>query len=345
MSIDLAYAELGLSPGASESEVRAAWRRLASRWHPDRNKSAEAVALMQRINTAYETIRRASEGVVREAPSEDGGSEEAPRRKPDATPKRTVKRKVRLSLEEGAFGCTRVIRGRFSELCDTCSGEGIVKPDARCRACAGTGTIRRPAWFGWVSMARDCDACGGSGVLRHTCPDCKGKGRLTTAYSRTVRIPPGVRHGDVLNANGLSDGRGDLEGMLELLVHMTAHDLFTLDDDGTLSCRMPVDGFAWIANGWVQVPTLKGIQQMRLRRGRQVYRLRGQGFPLKRRSSERGDCIVTVVPAFPEMPGPEVQALLDRLAALCEGGQQGESAAVAAWRRQLRAWEEGRAQG
>jgi molecular chaperone DnaJ len=101
---------------------------------------------------------------------------------------------------------------------------------------------------------------------------------------------------------------------------------------------MPVDGFAWIAGRWIEVPTLTGLQKLRLQRGHHAYRLRGQGFPVERRG-ERGDCIVSVLPTFPTSLSAEQEALLDRL--MAEGG---ENELLRAWERKLRAWEQGRSE-
>jgi molecular chaperone DnaJ len=348
LSIDLAYAELGLPPGASESEVRTAWRRLVSRWHPDRNGSADAVDFMQRINNAYERIRlTAFAGSLRDGPS-DGSSG---RKAPDASRQsesqgRTIRRKVRLSLEEAALGCTRVLRGKLTDTCAACTGRGSLKPETACASCEGAGTVRGSAWFGWLSMQSTCDACEGSGIVRRPCLACKGQGKCSSAYRRTVRIPAGVRQGDVLSAEGSGDRHRDFDGTLELQVEIAAHKLFTLGDDGSLRCEMPVDGFAWIAGAWIEVPTLTGLQQMRLQRGRHVYRLRGQGLPLERRGSARGDFLVTVVPTFPDLLSVEQQTLLDRLASSSLTADEPAAAgAIRAWRRTVQVWDRSRPRG
>lgn len=343
MSIDLAYAELGLRPGASESEVRAAWRRLVSRWHPDRNTSADAVDLMQRINGAYERIRDAAFG--REAPGHR--PEPARRRKAapaaEAAPLRTVRRRVRLSLEEAALGCTRVLRGRLTDTCVDCVGLGVVKPAATCTECEGAGSVRRPAWFGWLATESACAACDGSGFVSRACPSCAGQGMRTQGYQRSVRIPSGVRADDLLRAESSGDAPGDFAVTLELQVKVSAHPLFTVGDDGTLRCDMPVDGFAWIASAWIEVPTLTGLQQMRLRRGRQVYRLRGQGLPLERRSTTRGDYLVTVQPSFPEVLSDTQEKLLAQLASSSDSANpQGAAAPLRTWQRSVQAWESAR---
>jgi molecular chaperone DnaJ len=342
LRIDLAYAELGLRPEASESEVRAAWRRLVSRWHPDRNTSADAVDLMQRINSAYERIRlTAFAGGPRDDPSDSSSGGKAPVAPREAeTQGRTLRRRVRLSLEEAALGCTKVLRGKLTDTCAACTGHGVLKPEAPCPGCEGAGTVRGSAWFGWLSTQSSCEVCEGSGVVRRTCRACEGKGKCASAYRRTVRIPAGVRQGDELSAEVAGNRHGDFDGTLELHVEIAAHKLFVLGDDGSLRCEMPVDGFAWIASAWIDVPTLTGLQQMRLQRGRHLYRLRGQGLPLERRGTARGDYLVTVVPTFPDVLSVQQEALLDQLAS-SSVTTDGQAAAgpIHAWRRTVHAWD------
>jgi molecular chaperone DnaJ len=290
---------------------------------------------MQRINRAYEQIRVSAFGIAAnddKPPSAPAAADEAPGR--------TVRRKVRLTLEEAALGCTKVLRGKLVDTCATCDGDGSLKPPVACKRCEGAGTVRESAWYGWLSTRTACGACDGSGVVRQTCHACEGRGKHTSTYRRTVRIPAGVRQDDVLGADGGGDAKGSFDGHLELHVALSAHAFFVPGENGTLHCEMPVSGFAWIADAWIDVPTLSGLQQMRLRRGRHVYRLRGQGLPLERRGSARGDYVVKVVPVFPEALSPEQEALLAQLAQL-ESAPAAEDARMLAWRRTLRAWNRG----
>src|SRR5689334_4260750 len=129
MGTDNAFAELGLASDATEREVKAAWRRLVSRWHPDRNTSADAVARMQRINRAFEEIRsagfparpqRAEEHTpepAAAAPETAAEDDLQPRRRP-------IHRKVKLTLEEAATGCIKSLRGRMTQACASCDGAG-----------------------------------------------------------------------------------------------------------------------------------------------------------------------------------------------------------------------------
>jgi molecular chaperone DnaJ len=324
--IEDAYTELGLNPGATEAQVKAAWRRLVSQWHPDRNKTANALGRIQRINTAYEQIRLAgfelgspAANDTAAAPSED-----------DARPAGPIRhRRVRLTLEEAALGCIKVLRGKMTRECASCDGRGFRVLASACRACGGRGTVRQSSWYGWASSVATCDACAGERMARQSCEACTGSGEHTRAYRCAVRIPAGVRDTDVLHV-------ADAEGLLELRVELSPHKFFTLDEDGILRCEMPVDGFSWMANRWVDVPTLTGMQQMRLKRGHHVYRLRGQGFPTERRGA-RGDYVVTTVPNFPESLSAEQEALLDRLVATHAG-------ALHAWHFTLKAWDRQRSE-
>jgi molecular chaperone DnaJ len=337
-SIEDAYVALGIAPGSPAGEVKAAWRRLASRWHPDRNPTAEAAALMQRINGAYERILHAH------------GSDDAPEDTADdgaPFPGPVLRRRVRLTLEEAALGTTRTLRGRVIETCAGCDGTGSSGARTGCANCGGSGQVRGGSlWFGWMPTSVRCPACEGRGQVPASCADCGGSGQRRRRYERRVRFPAGVRDGDVLNAHVRThlgpDGTDAVDGTLELHLRIAAHPFFTVDDaaPGLLRCEMPVDGFAWLAEAWTGVPTLDGPQQMRLRRGHLTYRLRGQGLPLDRGSAERGDLVVSVAPSFPDTLSPRRQALLEELAA--DTDEQADSEAVRAWRQQLADWQRSR---
>ena len=332
LGLDDAYVVLGVLPGASESEVKAAWRRLVSRWHPDRNRSADAAALMQRINRAYECLRLAfTDGSAAKSASADARDQRATGR--------VVRRRVRLSLEQAALGCVRVLRGKLTEACADCSGTGQLGAVTQCAECEGAGTVRSRLWFGWMSNREMCAPCEGSGTMPIRCVACEGRGRTDHRYEQSVRFPAGVRDGDVLTADGAGRHARGVDGTLEMQVELVRHPFFTMTDNGALRSEMPVNGFAWLAESWIAVPTLGGLQQMRLRRGRRVYRLRGQGWPLKHDGRERGDHVVTVVPTFPDAPNARQQALLEELAALDDVV---DSDAMRAWETTLRAWERGR---
>jgi molecular chaperone DnaJ len=344
VDLDDAYTELGLSRDAAEAEVKAAWRRLVSHWHPDRNPSELAVVRMQRINLALDLIRMAGFSAAQDP---DTASDEEPEDAPDdaedphaTAPVRTVYRKLKLSLEEAALGCTRVFSGRNVDPCAACEGTGRRIPGHTCAACAGAGTQRAPLWYGLFSADIECSACQGSGVLHEDCPACAGQGQGTPqAWRVAARIPPGVREGDVLGVDG-KPSRGTPAAMhLELRIELQPHPLLRLDDGGTVHCRLPVDGFLWIAQQPVEVPTLDGPHLLALQRGQLSYRLPGRGFPIERRGA-RGDALVEVEPVFPARLSADQQLLLDRL--IASTGQTPGDPRLADWRQAMKRWQRGR---
>jgi molecular chaperone DnaJ len=431
LSADKAYAELGLAPGASEAEVKMAWRRLASRWHPDRNKSAGAISKMQRINEALAQIREATSGFAgdtsagarrptdrQEAPPSQarrgrhsheherdaghggtgqangragrrhGADDEASGSANEAhgaddeaygpaddvhgasdqshgghdephdtaagdtdepastsTQERTIARKVKLSLEEAAAGCVKTLRGKFVDRCSACAGVGHRVLRGACAGCEGKGTVSHRAWFGWYGVPTPCTACRGDGIAREDCHDCAGVGKFPArAYRVNVRIPHGVRDGDQLHVGGRRQRAGHPSVSLDLTIELLAHPLLKLDGDGTIRCEMPVDGFVWIADRMVDVPTLGGLHKLRLSRDQLVYRLPGLGYPAERRGA-RADQVVTLRPVFPTQFSADQNILLDQLIATSSGAaSSAPSPELAAWRDALGDWHKARAQ-
>jgi len=369
---DNAFAELGLSPDATETEVKAAWRRLVSRWHPDRNDSASAVAKMQQINQAFKTIAQAgfrvnsppsnpadaanaSPGRPHTAPTQDRPDnaddpvdQTSDARTPpfhdeaNASPQRqTITRRVRLTLEDAAFGCTRILRGKVTTHCDTCAGAGHQLFAGACGPCEGSGVVRQRAWFGWLGALAPCEDCQGRGDASQECPECAGAGELAPhRYRIAVRIPQGVRHGDLLHVDARHPGAGQMPGDVEIHVEVQPHDFFTLDDDGTIRCVLPVDGFIWMANREIEIPTVSGPQSLQLRRDECSYRLQGQGFPMARRGP-RGDHQVDIVPVFPEPLSTDQKILLDQLIATSSSADgQPSDKRLRAWQQRMHAWEQ-----
>jgi molecular chaperone DnaJ len=337
MDTQESYEQLGLLPSASDAQLKAAWRRLVSLWHPDRNRSSEAAARIQLINKAYQKIRQCRAGALEEAAEPDSPqrpAEPAPAAADNgaAAQAQAHVRKVCLTLEEAALGCTRSMRGRWTCACVSCAGLG--EQVLLCQACRGKGTVRQALLFGWSWTELACKSCGGEGVERKPCSDCLGQGHREIAYRRSVRIPAGVRDGVVLTVSLAQEGH---ELGLELHVALEPHPFFVLEGN-VLSCEMPVSGYAWMANCWVEVPAPEGLTKMRLRRDALDYRLPGQGFPLHTRGP-RGDLLVRIAPTFDDDGDAAHQALLARLieASTC-AAQVKEGHPLAQWRQRLQGW-------
>ena len=333
METQEAYEELGLDPSASDAELKASWRRLVAAWHPDRNAAAEAGSRMQSINKAYQHIRQLRDGdPAGDAESDNNNTEAAEAQSPHVS----HYRKVRLSLEDAILGCTRTLRGHFRHTCTDCLGKGQQVLAQACNTCHGSGAIRKPALFGWLWNEASCTDCGGDGRQRQHCGSCDGEGELEITYRRRVRFPAGVRQGHLLSVP--TSRHGTLEIGLELEVEIEPHPLFVVDGEGVLRCEMPVNGYAWMASRWVEVPTPDGLQQMRLNRDALVYRLSGQGFPNAPRGP-RGDYMVKIVPVFPTQDDPAQAALLDQLiASTTHAAEADRDLPLGPWQRKLKRW-------
>lgn len=329
MDLDDPYQELGLSPGASDAEVKAAWRRLSARWHPDRNRSPHALRKIQRINRALEMIRQSRSAQQTEAGDPASG--------PDRP---IVEHAVNITLEEVVTGCVREVRGEVIQDCADCGGSGRQPQPARCSKCRGTGHVRQHLWFGWVATTAACTACDGTGQTHPACPACAGSGKApANRYRCRVRIAPGARSGDLIDVTTRVQGSAHRMA-LRVRIELQPHEFFAADADGTVKCELPVDGFAWMADRWIEVPTPRGLQQMRLRRGHLNYRIRNAGLPWAD-GAEAADCIVTVVPLFPDELSAQQEAAIDRLVA-SNSGTAGTAAGdrIAAWRRRVMRWQD-----
>ncbi len=336
-----AYKELELDPSADDAQLKSQWRRLVSRWHPDRNRASEAPLRIQRINKAYHHLcqhRNGSCETQEEAPSSTSSTNNANDAN-DAQPqaeKQVFVREVRLSIDDATLGCVRALRGRFAYECRSCAGKGQRVLAQACAGCQGSGAIKRAALFGWLWTKEACEDCGGDGRQREHCNPCEGTGQCSVKYHHRVRLPAGVRAGDVLTVP--STHHGGLDLCLEIHVAFETHPFFVLQD-GQLRCEMPVDGYAWAANRWVDVPVPGGLQQMRLNRNALVYRLRGQGFPVEPRGA-RGDYLVTVVPTFPDAEDAAQKKLIDRLIdASTKAAEADPHNPLGQWRQRLKACE------
>lgn len=250
---------------------------------------------------------------------------------------RAIHRKLKLTLEEAAAGCTRQLRGRITGACLACDGAGYRVLGGHCKQCHGSGAVRRPIWFGWGGTPSECEACHGGGIARQACAACSGAGQAEPAdYEVSVRIPAGVRDGDLLRVDCRRIRSKASLGDLKIRIEVQAHPSLQLEEDGTIRCEMPVDGFAWIGNRQVDVPTVDGLQSLRLDRDRLVYRLKGKGFPIERRGRP-GDQLVTVDPVFPKVLNTDQEILLDQLIASTSGSDANDGdERLRAWNRMLR---------
>lgn len=346
MHIHDPWAELGVTRGASRDDIKAAWRRQVKEWHPDRNKSREALTKIQRINRAYEILcaepqhdtqehftqagrdwweRWANPGNPRANDDEDAGWQRGPGEK---APK-PVQRTAHISLEEAMTGCRRSFRGKTVDLCSSCAGARVFRSSVLyCTSCEGEGKL-----FDFsTGRRRTCKDCSGTGDAHMDCSACGGSGQAADAreWEVSVNIPPGARPGQVVVAKGYGQrGADGARADLEITIEMKPHDLFEVDDHGRLCASVPVDVFSFMTRISVRVPLLGGGEvAFDLAKGA-TQEIEGLG--LAGRDGARGPLVLRAVPVVPRELSEREHLYLQALA----GGQKDEGyqrcEGVASW--------------
>jgi molecular chaperone DnaJ len=311
------YEVLGLPRGASDEEIKKAYRKLAMKFHPDRNqgeKAKEAEEKFKEAKEAYETLsdsaKRAaynqfghagvegSMGGGRGGPEGFGGFAEAfgdifgdifgaqggGRRGAGEQVFRgnDLSFSMEITLEEAARGKEAQIRVPTWDTCETCRGTGA-KPGTSpktCTTCNGAGTVHMRQ--GFFSIQQTCPHCRGSGkIIPEPCTTCHGTGRVKNQKTLEVKIPAGIGEGMRIRSagNGEPGTNGGPAGDLYIEIRIKAHDIFERDGDD-LHCNVPVSITTAALGGAIQVPTLDGRAEIELPEGTQhgkTFRLRGKG--------------------------------------------------------------------
>jgi molecular chaperone DnaJ len=328
--------------GSTDAEIKVAYRKLALRWHPDRNPGDKAAEeRFKELAIAYSVLsddgkRRhydrfgSVDGQSPFAATDVTGATEffdalfgdlfgLQRRR--STAGRDLRYTLELDFEEAALGCEKVLVFERPEDCSACSGTGAEGGNAglvTCPRCAGEGVIRKKA--GFLTSRRDCMGCGGTGqVPRVRCATCEGAGLVDRERRYTVRIPPGSTGGSTQRVprEGGPGRRGGPPGDLHVIVRVRSHPFFTREstrEGDVLMIEVPLSPVEATLGAEIDVPVLDGRVRMRVPPATQAgaqFRLRGKGFP--RAAGARGDAHVRVVVEMPATVSDDAKALLEKL--------------------------------
>ncbi|HEY8264019.1 MAG TPA: molecular chaperone DnaJ [Methyloceanibacter sp.] len=325
------YEALGLPRGASDKEIKAAFRRLAKECHPDScNGDATAEKRFKEINEAYEALkdpqRRAAYDRFGHAAFQGGGG-------PGGHPfgadfsasmsamfddlfgefmgqRRTKQRSVRergsdlrynmeITLSEAFKGKSAQIRVPTNVTCEACSGSGAKAGThaTPCRTCIGIGKVR--ASQGFFTIERTCPTCHGRGeVIETPCGSCNGSGRVTKERTLSVTIPSGVEDGTRIRlaSEGEAGLRGGSPGDLYIFLSIKPHEFFQRDG-ADLFCRVPIAMTTAALGGEIEVPTIDGGRsRVKIPEGSETgkqFRLKAKGMPVLR-SKQLGDLYIQV---------------------------------------------------
>ena len=336
------YEVLGVDRSADEQGIKKAYRRIAMKYHPDRNPDdADADAKFKEATEAYEVL---SDGEKRGAydqfghagvdPSmggggfqggsfsdifgdvfgdifggSGGGRRQGPQRGSD------LRYTLEVALEEAVRGSTAEIKVPSLQHCDPCDGSGA-KPGSRpvtCGGCGGSGQVRMQQ--GFFQVQQTCPNCGGTGqMIADPCVDCHGRGVKEEYTKLSVKIPAGVDTGDRIRLGGKGEAgpNGGPVGDLFVQVHVREHSIF-VRDDSHLHCEVPISFAQAALGGVLEVPTLTGKVKLKIPAETQsgkVFRLRGKGVaPV--RGGGTGDLLCRVVLETPVNLGDDQRELLE----------------------------------
>ena len=346
------YEVLGVSRTASVEEIKRSYRRLAMKYHPDRNhqNKAEAEVSFKECAEAYEVLsddekrRRydqfghAGVGGGHDFSHMDvgdifsmfddifGGGFGARMGGGGARGGRRVSRgfdletQVELTLQEVASGCEKTLEFEKQDVCETCKGSGAKpgSPPVVCVQCGGQGRIAQQGFGGMFRMVTTCPNCRGRGtVVRDHCPACRGSGRQMKQRVVTVKIPAGVHEGQAVRIAGEGEAgeNGAPAGDLHCYIAIKPHPIFTRHHNDIV-CQVPISFTQAALGASIEVPTLKGKEQLEVPAGTQhgeVFKLKGKGLP-DLRSYKNGDEIVQILIEIPRKLSERQKQLLREFA-------------------------------
>jgi len=355
------YEVLGVAKNASEAELKKAYRRLAMKFHPDRNpgdsdaelhfkeaKEAYEILCNPQKRAAYDQFGHAGVDPAAGAGGFGGGGPSfsdvfgdvfgdifGARSGAQSYRGADLRYNLDLTLEDAVFGTSVKIRMPGSERCDVCHGSGS-RPGSSpqsCSTCGGRGQVRIQQ--GVFSIQQTCPRCHGRGsVIADPCTRCHGAGKVEKTKTLSVKVPPGVDTGDRIRLAGEGElgEAGGSPGDLYVQVRVKPHPIFSREDNH-LYCEVPI-GFATAAlGGDLEVPTLDGKLTLRIppeTQSGKVFRMRGKGVkPV--RGGTQGDLLCRVAVETPVNLTREQKELLEQFAASMEEGGRRHSPKHRSW--------------
>ena len=346
------YEILGVPRSASEQEIKSAYRKLALKYHPDRNhgdktaeerfkEAAEAYAVLADGDKRGLYDRFGHSGVSGTSPGGPGFDPtvfsdfgdilgglgdvfgfgdilSGGGRKRSAGGRGVdLRYDLEISFEEAATGIEKTLEIPRDESCKRCNGSGATPGTApqTCPQCRGRGQLRYQQ--GFFTVARTCGHCSGTGqIISSPCSVCRGQGRVPRQHKLTVKIPAGIASGQRLRllGEGEQGARGGSAGDLYVFVQVQEHSFFRRDGDD-LTCEVPVAYPTLALGGEISVPTLNGSERIQIPKATQAdtrFRLRNKGMP-NVSGHRSGDLYVVVRAAIPRKLTKEQRSLIEEL--------------------------------
>jgi molecular chaperone DnaJ len=351
------YEVLGVKRDASESELKSAYRKLAVKYHPDKNPGdAEAEEKFKEAAEAYSVLSDANQRArydrfghagVGSAASDGAGAGFAGfpgfedilgdlfgfnfgggRRSSSQVQRGAdLRYDLEITLEDVAVGLKTQIRVPRLENCGTCGGTGAAPgtTPVTCTTCGGSGQVRYQQ--GFFSVSRTCSACRGTGkIIKDPCRDCRGEGRVRREKTLEIKIPAGVDNGARLRVQGEGEAGfgGGPAGDLYVVIHVREHEIFDRQDNN-LYCTVPVTFTQAALGAEIKVATLDGEETLKVPEGTQTgstFRLRNKGV-VSLSGGGKGDLFVSVNVVTPTKLSRDQRRLLEEFAKIESKDEKG----------------------
>jgi molecular chaperone DnaJ len=355
------YEVLGVQREASADDLKKAYRRLAMKYHPDRNSTdPEAESKFKEAKEAYETLsddakrgaydRFGHAGVAAGGSSGFGGADAfsdifgdvfgdifgaGPRSRTQMYRGADLRYELELTLEQAVTGDTIEIEIPSRVACETCAGTGAAAGTERvtCATCGGHGSVR--VQQGFFSIQQTCPACRGAGSrVEKPCADCSGAGAVRKIRTLSVKVPAGVDNGDRirLSREGEPGRNGGPPGDLYVDIGVQPHPIFSREGQD-LSCEVPISFATAVLGGSIEVPTLDGHVSLKIPNETQsgkVFRVKGKGVRTVR-APGFGDLFCRVQVETPVNLTAEQKEALRRFDESISGGGERHSPRARSW--------------
>ena len=359
------YEVLGVPKNVDENDLKKAFRRLAFKYHPDRNKDSAAEEKFKEINEAYQVLSDQEKrtrydqfghaGVNGTSGSGFGGFGDASgfgdifdsffggsgfgrsgNRRNAAAKGSDLQYTMDIVFEEAVFGTEKEFDINRVESCGKCRGSRS-EPGSdveTCPNCNGTGQVRRAqqSVFGQFVQVADCNSCRGQGkTIKNPCTNCRGQGRERKDRKMAVTIPPGIEEDTQIRLTGEGEHgtNGGPPGDLYVAFRIEDHEYFVRDGIN-IRCRLPINITQASLGATLSVPTLGGNEDIDIPAGTQsgqIFRFRGKGVA-QLRGSRRGDQLVTIDVRIPGKLSSEQKDLLEQLSQVLPDVEQEEGEGI-----------------
>jgi molecular chaperone DnaJ len=362
------YEVLGVNRDASDDDLKRSYRKLAMKWHPDRNPdNPKAEDYFKEAKEAYEILSDANKRAAYDQYGHAGVDPSAAtggntgftnfsdafgdifgdifgggRSRSSVYRGADLRYNLEVTLEEAARGTETRIRIPALEECSFCHGSGAKAGTAptTCTTCKGQGQVRIQQ--GFFSIQQTCAKCHGSGKMIVTpCNACNGSGRVKQHKTLAVKIPAGVDEGDRIRLSGEGEpgSNGGPQGDLYVVIHIKPHSVFQREQND-LHCEMPVSFTTAALGGDIEIPTLDGYAKIKIPAETQsgkIFRLRGKGIKGVR-SATHGDLMCHVVVETPVNLTARQRELLQELEAIDQSSAGRHNPRAKGWMDKVKAF-------